>query len=105
MEETMGFYRRKNKQEKHYGPWYIQYPKETDPLPGKVKYACEKVGFSKRMASRAFTREMLKWQERKDLGLEKKETHTFGEVVDWYLSLPSTRQVKSSTKSGSIAGG
>ncbi len=91
----MGIYRRKNKQGKHCGPWYIQYPRDADPSNGKTKYACEKVGFSKRQAERAFAKKLLEWQERKFLGLEKKERYSFGDLVDWYLSLPKTKEVKS----------
>ena len=94
----MGVYRRKNKTGKHYGPWYMQYPKEADPWTGKIKYVCEKVGSSQRLAERAFAQKMLKWQERKVLGLEKKKDYKFGEFVDWYLSLPKTKQVKSIKK-------
>lgn len=91
----MGIYRRKNKQGTYYSPWYIQYPKEADILTGKIKYTCEKVGFSKRQAERAFAKKMLEWQERKFLGLRKKERYVFGNLVDWYLSLPKTKEVKS----------
>ena len=91
----MGIYRRKNKQGKYYGPWYIQYPKGADISTGKIKYACEKVGFSKRWADRAFAKKLLEWQERKFLGLQKRKEYTFGELVAWYLSLPKTNQVKS----------
>jgi hypothetical protein len=94
----MGIYRRKNKQKKHCGPWYIQYPVKADLLTGKIKYVCKKVGFSKRQAERAFANEMLKWQEKKFLGLEEKAKYSFDELVDWYLSLPKTGQVKTSYK-------
>jgi len=91
----MGIYRRKNKQGRFCGPWYIQYPKGADISTGKIKYACEKVGFSKRQADRAFAKKLLEWQERKFLGLEKKERYSFGDLVDWYLSLPKTKEAKS----------
>lgn len=94
----MGIYRRKDKKGKHYGPFYIQYPKEADPWTGKIKYACEKVSTSRKLSERAFAQKMLKWQERKVLGLEKKKDYRFGELVDWYLSLPKTKQVKSINK-------
>jgi len=90
----MGVYRRKNKKDKCCGPWYIQYPIETDPLTGKIKYQCNKVGFSKKQAARAFAKKMLEWQERKFLGLEKKKRYLFGELVDWYLSLSITKKIK-----------
>jgi len=91
----MGIYRRKNKQGKHCGPWYIQYPKEADPSNGKIKYACEKVGFSKKVANRAFAKKMLEWEQQKFLGLKKGKNYLFRELADWYLSLPKTREVKS----------
>jgi integrase len=91
----MGIYRRKDKQGRYYGPWYIKFPKGVNLTTGKTKYTSHKVGFSRKLADRAFAKKMLEWQERKHLGLEKKETHTFGELVDWYLSLPRTNQVGS----------
>lgn len=91
----MGIYRRRDKQKKYYGPWIIQYPQEVDPITGKVKYGCEKVGFSKRMAQRAFAKKMVEWEKRKHLGLEKKKEYLFRELVDWYLSLPGVTRLKS----------
>jgi integrase len=91
----MGIYRRKDKNGHHYGPWYIKYPKRVDPLTGKIKYSCEKVDFLKKLAELAFAKRMLEWHERKHLGLEKKREHTFGELVDWYQSLPRTDQARS----------
>jgi integrase len=92
----MGIYRRKDKQTgKHCGPWYIQYPKEIDPLTGKTKFVCEKVGSSEKLAGRAFAKKMLEWQEQKHLGLVKQKRYVFRELADWYLSLPKTKQVKS----------
>lgn len=91
----MGIYRRKNKEGKHYGPWYMQYPRDADPSNGKVKYACEKVGFSKKIAERAFAKKMLEWEQQKFLGLKKRRDYTFRELVDWYLSLPKADQLKS----------
>jgi integrase len=96
---NMGFYRRKDKQTgKHYGPWYIQYPREIDPSTGKTKFVCEKMGFSERQAERAFAKKMLEWQERKHLGLVKKKRYVFRELADWYLSLPKTKEIKSICK-------
>jgi integrase len=94
-EDEMGIYRRKDKQGRHYGPWYIKYPKEVDLITGKTKYTSHKIGFSKRLADRAFAKKMLEWQERKHLGLEKKKEYTFRELADWYLSLPGTNRVRS----------
>ncbi|MGD0626082.1 MAG: site-specific integrase [Thermodesulfobacteriota bacterium] len=91
----MGIYRRKNKDDEHYGPWYIKYPTGVDSITGKLKYTSRKVGSSKRVAELAFSKRMLEWQERKHLGLAKKKEYLFGEVVDWYLSLPRTNQIKS----------
>jgi integrase len=91
----MGIYRRRDKQKKYHGPWYMQYPQEADPITGKVKYACEKVGFSKRMAERAFAKKMMEWEKRKHLGLEKRKEYLFRELVDWYLSLPGVSRLKS----------
>jgi integrase len=91
----MGIYRRRDKKGKHYGPWYIKYPKGVDPTTGKIRYASHKVGLSRKLAGLAFAKKMFEWQQRKHLGLEKKEEYTFGELVDWYLSLPKTKQVKS----------
>lgn len=90
----MGIYRRRNKKGKYCGPWYIQYPIEANPLTGKIKYQCNKVGFSKKQAGRAFAKKMLEWQERKFLGLKKKKRYLFGELVDWYLSLSTTKKIK-----------
>ncbi len=94
----MGIYRRKDKQKEHYGPWYMQYPREVDPLTGKVTYACEKVGFSKRRAERAFAKKILEWEKRKHLGLEKRKEYLFRELVDWYLTLPGVKRLKSIAK-------
>ena len=94
----MGIYRRKDKKKEHYGPWYMQYPREVDPLTGKVTYACEKVGFSKRRAERAFAKKILEWEKRKHLGLEKRKEYLFRELVDWYLTLPGVKRLKSIAK-------
>ncbi len=91
----MGIYRRKDKEGKHHGPWYIKFPQGIDNATGKIKYTSHKVGFSKKLADLAFAKKMLEWQEQKHLGLEKKKEYKFGELVDWYLSLPITSQVKS----------
>jgi len=91
----MGIYRRKNEEGEYYGPWYMQYPRSADPLNGKIKYACEKVGFSKKIAKRAFAKKMLEWEQQKFLGLKKRKDYLFGELVDWYLSLPKTHQLRS----------
>jgi integrase len=91
----MGIYRRRDKEKKYCGPWYMQYPQEVDPLTGKVKYACEKVGFSKRRAERAFAKKMVEWEKRKHLGLEKRKEYLFRELVDWYLGLPGVSRLKS----------
>lgn len=90
----MGIYRRRDREGKHFGPWYIKYPEGLD-VTGKIKYACHKVGSSKKLAELAFAKKMLEWQERKHLGLIKKREYTFGELVDWSLTLPRTNQVKS----------
>jgi integrase len=94
----MGIYRRRDKQKKYSGPWYMQYPQEVDPITGEVKYACEKVGFSKRMAERAFAKKMVEWEKRKHLGLEKRREYLFRELVDWYFSLPGVSRLKSAAK-------
>jgi len=94
----MGIYRRKNRQGKHYGPWYIQYPDGTDSSTGKTKYACKKVGFSKRQAERALARKILDWQERKLVGPEGRKAYLFWELADWYESLPAVTRAKSSHK-------
>lgn len=91
----MGIYRRKDKEGKHHGPWYIKFPQGIDNATGKIKYTSHKVGFSKRLADLAFAKKMLEWQEHKHLGLEKKREYNFGELIDWYLSLPIVSQVKS----------
>jgi len=91
----MGIYRRKKKEGKYYGPWYIKYPRRVDPISGKTLYTSHKVSFSKKVAELAFGKKMLKWEEQKHLGLVKKKEYTFGELVNWYLSLPKTNQVRS----------
>ncbi len=91
----MGIYRRRDKQKKYFGPWYMQYPQEVDPITGEVKYSCEKVGFSKRTAERAFAKKMVEWEKRKHLGLEKRKEYLFRELADWYLSLPGVNRLKS----------
>lgn len=93
--EKMGIYRRKDKEGKHYGPWYIKYPREIDPVTGKIKYTIHKVGFSKKFAELAFAKSTLEWQKKKHLGLEKNREYKFGELTDWYLSLPRTSQIRS----------
>ena len=37
---------------------------------------------------------MLEWQKKKHLGLEKNREYKFGELTDWYLSLPKTEPDK-----------
>ena len=91
----MGIYRRKDKNGKYYGPWIIQYPYAIDPMTGKVKYTTEKVGYSKRLAERAFAKRMLEWEEKKHLGFEIKKRYTFGELIDWYLGLSKVKAKKS----------
>ena len=91
----MGIYRRKNGGGKHYGPWYMQYPREEDPITSKIKYRCEKVGFSKKVAERAFAKKMLEWEQQKFLGLKKRKAYKFRELVDWYLSLLKAGELKS----------
>ena len=73
----------------------MQYPRSADPLNGKIKYACEKVSFYKKIAERAFAKKMLEWEQQKFLGLKKRKDYLFRELVDWYLSLPKTGQLKS----------
>jgi len=90
----MGIYRRKDKEGKHCGPWYIKFPTGVNPKTGKTKYTSHKVGFSRKLAERAFAKKMLEWQERKHLGLVKKKQYTFGELVNWYLTLQRTNQIK-----------
>jgi integrase len=94
-EDEMGIYRRKDNEEKHCGPWYIKFPTRVDPTTGRTKYTSHKVGFSRKLAERAFAKRMLEWQERKHLGLEKKKECTFGELISWYLSLSRTNQLRS----------
>jgi len=91
----MGIYRRKNKDGQHHGPWYVKYPTGIDSMTGKIKYTSRKVGFSKRLAELAFSKRMVEWQERKHLGLQKRQEYLFRELADWYLALPRTNQVKS----------
>lgn len=91
----MGVYRRKNKDGVQYGPWIMQYPCGLDPQTGKIKYACEKAGHSKRVADLAFSQKALEWDKKKHLGLETKKEYTFRELVDWYLTLPKVKQKKS----------
>ena len=91
----MGIYRRKDKNGKYYGPWIIQYPYAIDPMTGKVKYTTKKVGYSKRLAERAFAKRMLEWEEKKHLGFEIKKRYTFGELIDWYLGLSKVKAKKS----------
>jgi len=94
----MGVYRRKNKEGAYYGPWIMQYPIGIDPQTGKIKYACEKVGHSKRVAELAFAQKELEWDKKKHLGLETKKEYTFRELVDWYLTLPVAKKKKSYNK-------
>ncbi len=91
----MGIYRRKNKGGQHYGPWYVKYPTGINSATGKIKYTSRKVGFSKRLAELAFSKRMVEWQERKHLGLQKRQEYLFREIADWYLALPKTNQVRS----------
>ena len=91
----MGVYRRKNKEGVQYGPWIMQYPGGIDPRTGKIKYACEKAGHSKRVADLAFAKKVLEWDKKKHLGLETKKEYTFRELVDWYLELPKVKEKRS----------
>lgn len=95
MEEKMGIYRRKDKDGKYHGPWYIKYPTRVDSTTGKAKYTSHKVGLSKKLAELAFGKKMLEWQKRKHLGLEKKNEYKFGELVNWFLRLPKTNRARS----------
>lgn len=88
----MGIYRRRDKNKSHYGPWYMKFPEGVDSITGKIQYKICKVGFSRRRAELAFARKMLEWEKRKHLGLEKRREYLFGELVDWFLSLPRTNR-------------
>jgi len=94
----MGVYRRKNKAGDYYGPWIIQYASGVATQTGRVKYTCEKAGHSKRVADLAFAKKTLEWDKKKHLGLETKKEYTFGELVDWYLTLPVAKKKKSYNK-------
>ena len=76
----------------------MQYPCGVDPRTGKIKYACEKAGHSKRFADLSFAKKILEWDKKKHLGLETKKEYTFRELVDWYLALPMTKKKKSYNK-------
>lgn len=94
----MGVYRRKNKAGDYYGPWIIQYASGVATQTGRVKYTCEKAGHSKRVADLAFAKKTLEWDKKKHLGLETQKEYTFGELVDWYLTLPVAKKKKSYNK-------
>jgi integrase len=81
----------------------IQYPKGVDPSTGKIRYTCEKIGHSKRLADLAFAQKMLDWEKKKHLGLETKQEYAFRELVDWYLKLPVAMKKKSYDKDGQRA--
>jgi integrase len=91
----MGVYRRKDKNGAYYGPWIMQYPIGIDPRTGKTKYTSVKISYNKRVAELAYGKQMLEWEKKKHLGLEKKKEYTFRELVDWYLGLPKVKQKKS----------
>ena len=91
----MGVYRRKDKNGVYYGHWIIQYPTGIDPKTGKTKYTSVKISHNKRLAELAYGKQMLEWEKKKHLGLEKKKEHTFRELVNWYLTLPRVKEKKS----------
>jgi integrase len=41
---------------------------------------------------------MLDWQKKKHFGLDTKKDYPFRELVDWYLRLPGTLKLRTSTK-------
>jgi integrase len=94
----MGIYRRKNKAGKCYGPFIVQYPYKRDHANGSIVYKTETVGYKKREANDFLAEKMLEWKKKKDLGFEAREDVSFAELVEWYLSLQTTKNLKSYKK-------
>ncbi len=74
--------------------WFIKYPCGRDPLTGKIKYKIEKVGEFKKLAERAYQKQMVAWVEKKYLDIREESNLTFSQLVKWFLELPVVRQNK-----------
>lgn len=90
---------RKKKNGKPYGPWIIQYPHRKDPITGQTIYTTKTAGYSKRTANRILTQKLTEWDKRKMLGQTAIRINpTLGEILAWYIDLPSTQARKSYRK-------
>ena len=92
----MGIFKRKDQEGKPSGPWYIQFPHRMDPVTERVIYTTRSGGQSKRMAQRHLSKNMLDWEKKKLLGrVGTIKDRTVEQVLNWYLSLPSTKAKRS----------
>jgi integrase len=90
---------RKKKNGKPYGPWIIQYPHRKNPITGQTIYTTKTAGYSKRTANRMLTQKLIEWDKRKILGQTTTQINpTLGQILAWYIELPSTQANKSYLK-------
>jgi integrase len=94
----MGVYKRKKKYGKLRLFWIVKFPHGRDPLTGRILYTTLVAGPYKREAEAIFQKKMVEWRRKVHLGIEQKKDLTVSELVDWYLALPRTLQVRSAYK-------
>jgi len=73
------------------GPWFVKYPYKKDKASGKIKYKAEKVGPSKKLAQRIYSKKYEEYKKREHLDWEEEKPMTFSQLVDWYLDLPAVK--------------
>ena len=82
---------------KRYGDvYYCKYP--ADKIGKKIQYEAEKVGHGKKLADRLYQKKYEEYRERLMLGIrfeDARQQKTLGDLVDWFLRLPSVRAMKS----------
>jgi integrase len=93
----MGFYRLK-RDGKPYGPWIVKFPKGRNSETGEIVYTTCRAGHYRWKAQEIFQEKMAEWRQKCQPGFEPKKDYTFGELADWYLSLPITSGVRSVKK-------
>ncbi len=97
-EIAMGVYRRKRKDRTLSPYWSIYLPTRINPKTGRVIYTTRKVGVSKREAERLFEQKMAEWRKKVHLGIEDTTDKSFGELAEWYLTLPVAQSKRSYQK-------
>ena len=82
----MGVFRKsKDKQGKHTGPWFIQYPHKRG-ADGKIKYKTEKASWQKKKAQDMLRKKQDEFLERDKSGNLHNCDMSFSELINWGLS-------------------